>query len=595
MIQQFLKLGGVSSVEEFYKKFPTEAHFDNHVYQMKNGGGIYAYGGGGSYPSYQGDKGGSTVTAPPRREDYMDNEEQYQADMEAYTQSLGTGPAKFIGPTVPDYAQNMGTPATKSNSNSSIYDGVSIVDLLSSKGKSTNYASRKKLAESLGMKGYTGKAGENNRLIEMINSNPDILNNYESVKESAKSANKTKNKSKAKTSTKYQLRQEDIDANPYIMAPTAGVQTYPPVYGGMPQFGQQVITSSPTDNGFRPYAPAPAGQYYINPFENQQRQRVDNGFRPYAPVPTEQYYINPFQNQQQGVDNGFRPYAPTAPQQYVVPILPEYKNKGKKGKDNGFRPYAPAPVAPVQPVRNVLPFKKGGQALHSGGDGTYYQGNYFDNGGTFIPDYGMVGSGELPEYQQGRTMKFGGPSYSKHTGYPHQEYVPALDWMQDGGSPLVTTQGQPLRNFMNTVAYTPGGWKPNKYQLPPVGPRRYDDGGMSPDQAAMMAQQEQQAPQQGGGIDPQQVMQMVAEMLQQGAQPEQVMQELVQGGVPQEMAQQIIQQVMQQMQGAQQQPQQGPPAGNMMRSGGLVRGSVHDVGKDDVQSLINAGYKIEYL
>ena len=41
--------------------------------------------------------------------------------------------------------------------------------------------------------------------------------------------------------------------------------------------------------------------------------------------------------------------------------------------------------------------------------------------------------------------------------------------------------------------------------------------------------------------------------------------------------------------------QQYVPAFDWMAQGGLVKGSVHDVSEDDVQYLINQGYKIEYL
>jgi hypothetical protein len=173
-----------------------------------------------------------------------------------------------------------------------------------------------------------------------------------------------------------------------------------------------------------------------------------------------------------------------------------------------------------------------------------YNLDYLRQGG---PTYSKVTAynhqGYVPAFDW---MAEGGPTFSKHTGYPHQQYVPALDWLQEGG-------GAPM---------------------PP-----------SPDQA-MQQQGQQQGP------DPQQIMQAVSQMIQQGTEPGQILQELVKAGIPQEMAQQIIQQVMQQMQGAQQQPQQ---AGPMMRSGGLVKGSVHDVSEHDVQDLINKGYKIQYL
>ena len=66
-------------------------------------------------------------------------------------------------------------------------------------------------------------------------------------------------------------------------------------------------------------------------------------------------------------------------------------------------------------------------------------------------------------------------------------------------------------------------------------------------------EQGQQQFQEGGEVDPQQIMQMVAQALQQGMQPEEVVQMLVEQGIPQEQAMQIIQQVMQSVQ---EQPQE---------------------------------------
>jgi hypothetical protein len=228
---------------------------------------------------------------------------------------------------------------------------------------------------------------------------------------------------------------------------------------------------------------------------------------------------------------------------------------------------------------------RGGQTLHPGGDGTYYQGNFFDEGGTtYIPEYGSTAYG-LPEYNLGASF-------------------------QDGGSPLYSTQGQALRNFMNTVAY---GRDQSMYNIefPEVGPRRYDDGGMSPQKAAVAQQQGQQTPTQGQlqNVDPQQIMQIVVQKLQQGEEPGQILQELVQQGIPQQQAQQIIEQVMQQMQGgpenmsgSQQMMEQGAPQamyGMGMKYGGTNKkykvGGEYDVNESDLKKLIAQGYKIQYI
>jgi hypothetical protein len=59
---------------------------------------------------------------------------------------------------------------------------------------------------------------------------------------------------------------------------------------------------------------------------------------------------------------------------------------------------------------------------------------------------------------------------------------------------------------------------------------------------------------EGGEVDSQQIMQMVAQALQQNTPPEQILQMLIEQGIPQEQATQIIEQVMLQMQ--EQQPEQ---------------------------------------
>jgi hypothetical protein len=109
----------------------------------------------------------------------------------------------------------------------------------------------------------------------------------------------------------------------------------------------------------------------------------------------------------------------------------------------------------------------------------------------------------------------------------------------------------------------------------------YEEGGMM---EQPISPEQQMSPEQGQEQQQviQQIQMAVVDMLQQGVQPEQVMQELVQQGVPEEAAMQIIQDVMMQMQGQQQQgvpqemmpeaPMQGLPQeaqqNPMMRLGG---------------------------
>ena len=88
----------------------------------------------------------------------------------------------------------------------------------------------------------------------------------------------------------------------------------------------------------------------------------------------------------------------------------------------------------------------------------------------------------------------------------------------------------------------------------------FAEDGMTMTQEQMQPQQPQEQMPEGQGQDQQmqQVVQMIAGMLQQGANPQQVLEALVQQGIPQQQAEQMIQMVVQQMQ--QSQGQQAPAA-----------------------------------
>jgi hypothetical protein len=90
-------------------------------------------------------------------------------------------------------------------------------------------------------------------------------------------------------------------------------------------------------------------------------------------------------------------------------------------------------------------------------------------------------------------------------------------------------------------------------------------GQLSEQEEMGMAQMGMQAPQQGapqqGGGQEEQLIQMVAQALQQGASPEEIMQKLVEMGIPEEQAMQVVQMVAEQLQGGgeEEAQQQMPP------------------------------------
>lgn len=97
----------------------------------------------------------------------------------------------------------------------------------------------------------------------------------------------------------------------------------------------------------------------------------------------------------------------------------------------------------------------------------------------------------------------------------------------------------------------------------------------------------EQQPQEQGGQE-EQIMQMIFQMLQEGASPEQVVQTLVEQGVPQEVAVQMIQQVAGQQQGESSAPQeQGNPEQVMQAVAEALQSGAQP--EEVVQELINQG------
>lgn len=156
--------------------------------------------------------------------------------------------------------------------------------------------------------------------------------------------------------------------------------------------------------------------------------------------------------------------------------------------------------------------------------------------GGYVPEYAAqaYGAYDLPEFEMG-------------------------SYYEDGGGYTGTWNGN--------QGFAEGGMYYNPFEEP-TGLRKfiYADGGMTPEEMMMMQEQALPENMQGGGGDQmQEIIQSVAQMLQQGMDPQSVMEQLVQLGLPPEMAQQILQLVIEQIGGAQQMPQQGGGEEAMMQ------------------------------
>jgi hypothetical protein len=233
MVKQFLKIAGVKNEQEFYKKYPTEAAFfkahpeAKTLAKMAQGGYInkalpfvphspVMYAQGGGLPMFQ------------QKGKY--DGDQSQDDMDQYISSLGKGAPQMVGPQQPFIApkpnygavgpkqqfgmvgphQSYGMvgphiplpPYTPEPENyqeepdygmtgpvqqfgmigphrpASTYGGTSVVDYLKSRGESSDKESRRKLAESKGIKNYTGDYNQNIALLKALRDSEGAVQQY---------------------------------------------------------------------------------------------------------------------------------------------------------------------------------------------------------------------------------------------------------------------------------------------------------------------------------------------------------------------------------------------------------------------------------
>ena len=114
-----------------------------------------------------------------------------------------------------------------------------------------------------------------------------------------------------------------------------------------------------------------------------------------------------------------------------------------------------------------------------------------------------------------------------------------------GGGPMVSDAPQAFRG---PAAQNRGGML-----------MTYADGGMMPQEQQMQQAPQEQMQQQGGQDQMMQMVQQIAQAIMQGKNPEQLMAELANSGMPKEQVQQIMQAAMQMVDQQQQQQPQGQP------------------------------------
>jgi len=135
----------------------------------------------GGYIPYA--EGGMEVPPRPQSQDFLSYEEFKAAD-DAWSASYGDqAPPQVDESMIPEeaVASQAAAPVQQAAPTQQLqdYKGVSIVDFLRKQGKANDYASRKALAQKLGIVGYTGKASENTQLMHQIMNNPNLIQDYQ--------------------------------------------------------------------------------------------------------------------------------------------------------------------------------------------------------------------------------------------------------------------------------------------------------------------------------------------------------------------------------------------------------------------------------
>jgi len=456
-----------------------------------------------------------------------------------------------------------------------LYSGNSIVDLLAGQGKAFDKASRKKLAASLNMNNYNGTADQNLQLIDMINANPDVLKSIGSEDTMPRS---TSNKSK-----------NAKDASPKTMGEAALIAGHKPDYYGTPSAPYDKNDVIDYDNQMsRPWMErgmnfdSDFGKMIYRPYnfnKDYQTGNLDSPMLGHQFVGSN-YLGNEFKNTPEGDKRAAE----------SKKALHDHKKGGSVGAYSNVPQHA----------------RPGTYA--DGYSGTSNAGQYFDLGGM-LGGLGIGFNSRNPFGDIGEGMRDGSLVQTAASILPMAGMENKWAYKNNSGKDLRNDLTKYLASNPNATkediskmlgSYADGGMAAAGY-VPEYGSQAYapsfanggvplplyrsagpyypDGGQISPEEQAAMAQQgapdqsqqappdqsqpsadqgQQQAPdqQQGGGQDQQQIVQAITQMLQQGIQPDQILQRLVQMGVPQDQAQQLLQAVMQQMQGGQ--PQQGP-------------------------------------
>lgn len=340
---------------KFRKKYQAGGQLTNKSQDMYSFYDLMKYQAGGTkrqwHPEWDEDPLAAYVSPTPASEDMdMDNEmaRLHQAAMTEFPMAM---------------------PDLKVKDNS--YQGHSIVDFLQSYGYGSDFASRKAFAEALGITGYKGTAAQNLKLLSALKDNIGLLKQYKSVAPSTAKRKMTRSNSVAQTSKDVPVGDMfETAKSAYLLAhPGMTSEDYDSRLGVRENAGLGVG---------KPFSNKAVPGKFVDKTIDQMKRDAQAGVLPMGWDNENQAIVN------DAVVDFFAKEVPSSLAGAVLPKLIKGIHWGTK-----LYPYNPYQIPEVvqasRKASRALPYATRAIGYKKGG-GTYYQGNFYQEGGPVVGD-----------------------------------------------------------------------------------------------------------------------------------------------------------------------------------------------------------------
>jgi hypothetical protein len=249
MKQDILKIAGVKSEAAFYKKFPSEEAF------MKAHGKEFKKAKMGAAMVKKQLTQLTDFSNPPQAQSGWHSEwdqdpyAQYSVADDSEAAYISEMDARNITES-PMRTPSVNVPKSVTEAKKSVGNNYSVVDFLNANDKKSDFATRKALAESRGIKGYTGTAEQNLRLLSVLKGKTPAPQKAAPQKQSTTSAPQKKETpaqakaAKAAEASKLSRAEQYIANDPYFFAEESDpnwIKAIDAPFSGLRNLGARVV------------------------------------------------------------------------------------------------------------------------------------------------------------------------------------------------------------------------------------------------------------------------------------------------------------------------------------------------------------------